>query len=38
MLEHRQRWRENHMHSIACREADETSMLIEWYVNATIEG
>jgi len=32
----------NHMHSIACREGDETSMLVErnsiWPLEATIEG
>jgi len=32
----------NHMHSIACREGDETSMLVErncqWLLGATIEG
>jgi len=32
----------NHMHSIACREGDETSMLVErnsiWPLGATIEG
>ena len=32
----------NHMHSMACREGDETSMLVErdpeWLVGATIEG
>jgi len=32
----------NHMHSIACREGDETSMLVErngrWLLTATIEG
>jgi len=32
----------NHMHSIACREADETSMLVEYHrpraIDATIEG
>jgi len=32
----------NHMHSIACREGDETSMLVEcnsiWMLAATIEG
>jgi len=32
----------NHMHSIACREGDETSMLVEcnipWSLAATIEG
>jgi len=32
----------NHMHSIACREGDETSMLVEcnptWHLGATIEG
>jgi len=32
----------NHMHSIACREGDETSMLVEcnsiWILAATIEG
>jgi len=31
----------NHMHSMACREADETSMLVErngrWLLAATIE-
>ena len=31
----------NHMHSIACREGDETSMLVEcngpWILSATIE-
>jgi len=31
----------NHMHSMACREGDETSMLVErnrqWPVRATIE-
>jgi len=31
----------NHMHSIACREGDETSMLVEynciWALDATIE-
>jgi len=32
----------NHMHSMACREGDETSMLVEcnsiWPLGATIEG
>ena len=32
----------NHMHSIACREDDETSMLVEcnsqWILDTTIEG
>ena len=32
----------NHMHSIVCREGDETSMLVErngpWILGATIEG
>jgi len=32
----------NHMHSAACREGDETSMLVErncpWVLAATIEG
>jgi len=32
----------NHMHSIACRENDETSMLVEhnseWILATTIEG
>jgi len=32
----------NHMHSIVCREGDETSMLVErncpWIRGATIEG
>jgi len=32
----------NHTHSIACREGDETSMLVEcdpiWILGATIEG
>jgi len=32
----------NHMHSIACRERDETSMLVErnsiWAPGTTIEG
>jgi len=32
----------NHMHSMACREGDETSMLVErdstWPLDATIEG
>ena len=32
----------NHMHSMACREGDETSMLVErnckWLLVATIEG
>jgi len=32
----------NHMHSIACREGDETSMLVErnsrWLLDTTIEG
>jgi len=32
----------NHMHSMACREGDETSMLVErngiWIFGATIEG
>jgi len=32
----------NHMHLIACREGDETSMLVErnstWLLEATIEG
>jgi len=32
----------NHMHSMACREGDETSMLVErngpWILDATIEG
>jgi len=32
----------NHMHSIVCREGDETSMLVEcdskWILAATIEG
>jgi len=32
----------NHMHSMACREGDETSMLVEcnsdWLLAATIEG
>jgi len=32
----------NHMHSIACREGDETSMFVErdcrWVLEATIEG
>jgi len=32
----------NHMHSIACREGDEASMLVEcncdWLLGATIEG
>ena len=32
----------NHMHSMACREEDETSMLVErnsaWVFAATIEG
>ena len=31
----------NHMHSIACREGDETSMLVEcncrWTLGATVE-
>jgi len=33
--------RSNHMHSMACREGDETSMLVErdstWILAATIE-
>ena len=32
----------NHMHSMVCREGDETSMLVErdstWTLGATIEG
>jgi len=32
----------NHMHSMACREGDETSMLVErdreWLLDAAIEG
>ena len=32
----------NHMHTVACREGDETSMLVEcnspWELGATIEG
>jgi len=32
----------NHMHSMVCREGDETSMLVErngmWPLEATIEG
>jgi len=32
----------NHMHSMACREGDETSMLVEcdstWRLGVTIEG